>query len=112
MNDELVSAIDEHLKKLRTADTQPLAIVWMKQAHELLRMCANELEKPKIFSIPWHFGERTFMLTPPAGLKLPEPGFKPKSPIWLEGKTVVYAPPKAWTRKDTDKLVKQNAKKS
>ncbi len=100
MNDELVSAIDEHLKKLREAATQPLAIAWMKQAYELLRMCANELEKPKVITF-----------ASPESKILPASGFKSPPPIWFQGKTVVYKQPKAWTRKDTDKLVKANRSK-
>ena len=111
---ELVIAIDTHLRLLRHAGTQALAIEWMKQAHTLLTMCATELERPKVFAVPGHFGAPTFTLTPPTGLVLPAPGFKKPPPIWLQGETVVYGSKpasKAWTHKDTLRLERESARK-
>lgn len=111
-NQDLVDAIDAHLRLLRHADTQQLAIAWMKQAHQLLTMCAGELERPKVFAVPGHFGAPTFTLTPPSGLVLPKPGFKASPPVWFKGETVVYAQrTKAWTRKDTLRLERESARK-
>jgi hypothetical protein len=115
--EELVANLDAHMRMLRHADTQATAVAWMKTAHELLRRCANELDRPHIYSVPGHFGAPTFMLAPPKPLVLPAPGFRKAGPVWLNGATVVYndsrtaAPPKnsrAWTRKDTLRLERDN----
>lgn len=114
MNSDLVAELDEHMRQLRRADTQPTAIAWMKRAHELMARCAQELERPKVYSIPGHFGAPTFALELPKGLVLPPAGMKPQPLGFFDPrvKTVVLQrPPKAWTHRDTLLLERMNKAK-
>lgn len=110
---ELAAEIDAHLRTLRMADTQATAVAWMKRAHELLGRAASELERPRVFSVPGHFGAPTFMLTPPKPTVLVPPG-RTNPPIWFRGQTVVYSENhhRAWTRADTRRLEREIALKA
>jgi hypothetical protein len=115
--EHLAAEIDAHLRTLRMANTQATAIEWMKTAYNLLAKAADDLKRPRVFSVPGHFGAPTFMLTPPRPLELPKSD--PVNPLGFfdpRVKTVVYGDKysntRAWTRADTRRLERENALKA
>lgn len=116
---ELREQVAEHRRELRQCDTQKTAVAWMAKAHELLGECMDRLadaaKEPPLLLAP----ERQRLvvvqsLAEAKNYRRPEPlgFFDPRV------KTVVYPSqdpppgsrlaPKAWTRKDTDRLVRAN----
>jgi hypothetical protein len=115
--EHLAAEIDAHLRTLRSANTQATAVEWMKDAYNLMARAADDLKRPRVFSVPGHFGVPTFMLTPPKALVLPP--HQPVKPLGFfdpRVKTVVYGDKysntRAWTRADTRRLERQNAQKA
>ena len=115
-SEQLAAQIDVHLRTLRSANSESAAIAWMKAAYLLLERCSDDLRRPRVFSVPGHFGAPTFMLTPPRPLELPK--HDPVKPLGFfdpRVQTVVYGNKysnvRAWTRADTLRLERDNAKK-
>ena len=114
--DELKSKIETQLKTLRAAATQAQAIEWMKGAFLLMEESLKHLERAPStarFGII-HVPETKVYCLPDSVLS---PIYS-KPPVWLHGQTTVYPPmpmlikkPKAWTHKDTMKLVRAAASK-
>ena len=115
--EHLAAEIEAHLRTLRAANTQASAIMWMKEAYQLMERAADDLKRPRVFAVPGSYGVPTFMLTPPSALQLPMPGMR-KPPLGFfdhRVKTVVYGDrynnDRAWTRADTRRLERENAGK-
>ena len=120
MNTELADELEVHLRLLRRANTEATAIEWMKRAYVLMERAADEMKRPRIFSIPGHFGAPTFAVdVEPYRKILPAHG-RARPLVWTEGETVVYGDKyankrTAWTRADTLQLereaIRRNAEK-
>ena len=115
--EHLAVEIESHLRTLRAASTQASAIVWMKAAYLLMERAADDLKRPRVFSVPGSYGVPTFMLTPPTSLQLPMPGMR-NPPLGFfdpKVKTIVYgdkySSTRAWTRADTLRIERDNALK-
>lgn len=108
MNENLVEEIDFLRRTLRMADTQAKAVAWMHKAHELLGLAASEIDRPKIFSIPGHFGVPTLVVSTPNEIITRKHGsYMPPPAIWFKGYTTIYGDKyekRAWTTKDTRNL--------
>lgn len=88
---------------MRRCNDKADAVAWMAAAYDLLNQCAREFERPRLYSIPDHFGTPTFtVVRPEPRLVLPTRDWTLRPPVWFGGNTVVYrTDPKAWTHNDT-----------
>lgn len=103
MNDPLSIEINEHLKKLRSCDTQATAVNWMTRSYLLMERCIHELENKPIRTV--EVVRERIVIVPaspqiqvvqevPAGAILAHRralgGMLPGKANWFNGKTVVY----------------------
>ena len=113
--EQLADMIDAHcMKLLKSNGTQKSAILWMKEAFNLLETCAKDLRRPRVFAVHNGFGCAVYTLERPLydiPKKAPEGFFEPH-PVWVEGVTVPYGEKyqnrnQPWTQADTRRLVAQ-----
>lgn len=115
MTDDLAEKVRHHMAMMGRCGSKEDAVKWMAAAYNLLDACANFIDRPKMYVIPGSFGERIYtVIHPEKSIVLP-PVIAHRQNFPKQDDLVIYGDRyqnRAWTRKDTRQLEKENARRA